>query len=58
MNFIKPCKHIRIYLTNIHIKTVRARAQFYKELLPFVILIDFGICIKYLGGLFSLYYSF
>ena len=22
MNFIKPCKHIHIYLTNIHIKTV------------------------------------
>ena len=31
MNFIKPSKHIHIYLTNIHNKTVRARGQFYNN---------------------------
>ena len=57
MNFIKPCKHIHIYLTNIHNK-LRARDNSILELFPFVILNGFCICIEYFDGLINLYYSF
>ena len=49
MNFIKPCKHIHIYLTNIHIKTVRARGQFYKSYFPLKFLLALVYMHKVLG---------
>ena len=58
MNFIKPCKHIHIYQTNINIKTVKGRSNSILSLIcPFVILNGFCRC-RCLVGLCELRHFF